>query len=109
MPAEGRWDTVLLADGNIGIGGDPVRLLRRVASLLSPRGTVVVEVGAPGSPTASYSVRLEVAGRMSAPFAWALVDLGALETLAGQASLRTLQVLNVQNRWIAQLGRTAGR
>jgi glycosyltransferase A (GT-A) superfamily protein (DUF2064 family)/SAM-dependent methyltransferase len=109
MPAEGRWDSVLLADGNIGIGGDPVRLLRRAASLLSPRGTVVVEVGAPGSATASYSVRLEVAGRMSSPFAWALVDLGALETLAGQASLRTLRVLNVHNRWIAQLGRTAGR
>jgi glycosyltransferase A (GT-A) superfamily protein (DUF2064 family) len=30
----GRWDTVLLADGNIGIGGLPVVLLRRVAALL---------------------------------------------------------------------------
>ena len=27
LPGEGRWDTVLLADGNIGIGGDPVALL----------------------------------------------------------------------------------
>ena len=31
MPGEGRWDTVLLADGNIGIGGAPVALLRRTA------------------------------------------------------------------------------
>ena len=27
LPGEGRWNTVLLADGNIGIGGAPVRLL----------------------------------------------------------------------------------
>ena len=25
VPGEGGWDSVLLADGNIGIGGDPVR------------------------------------------------------------------------------------
>ncbi len=30
QPGEGRWRHALLADGNIGIGGDPVRLLRRV-------------------------------------------------------------------------------
>ena len=30
VPGEGRWHTALLADGNIGIGGDPVALLRRV-------------------------------------------------------------------------------
>ena len=28
VPGEGRWRTVLLADGNVGIGGDPVALLR---------------------------------------------------------------------------------
>ena len=30
VPGTGRWTTVLLADGNIGIGGDPAALLRRV-------------------------------------------------------------------------------
>ena len=29
LPGEGRWDTVLLMDGNIGIGGDPAALLGR--------------------------------------------------------------------------------
>jgi SAM-dependent methyltransferase len=43
VPGEGRWDTVLLADGNLGIGGDPDRLLARVADLLRPGGRVVVE------------------------------------------------------------------
>ena len=34
----GRWQHVLLADGNIGIGGDPVALLRRCRDLLAPGG-----------------------------------------------------------------------
>lgn len=44
LPGEGRWQTALLADGNIGIGGDPVALLRRVRELVDPRGRIVVEV-----------------------------------------------------------------
>jgi SAM-dependent methyltransferase len=31
LPGHGRWATVLLADGNIGIGGRPARLLQRCA------------------------------------------------------------------------------
>ncbi len=34
VPGTGRWARVLLADGNIGIGGDPAALLGRVAELL---------------------------------------------------------------------------
>ena len=48
LPGEGRWDTALLADGNIGIGGDPVALLARVRELLAPEGRVVVDLAAPG-------------------------------------------------------------
>ena len=33
-PGEGRWDTVLLADGNVGIGGDPAALLARCRDLI---------------------------------------------------------------------------
>lgn len=43
VPGEGTWATVLLLDGNIGIGGDPGRLLGRVEELLAPGGRVVVE------------------------------------------------------------------
>jgi SAM-dependent methyltransferase len=36
VPRAGTWSTALLLDGNIGIGGDPVGLLRRVHELLRP-------------------------------------------------------------------------
>ena len=37
LPGTGRWQTVLLADGNVGLGGDPLRVLRRAAELLRAR------------------------------------------------------------------------
>ncbi|MFD4257143.1 class I SAM-dependent methyltransferase [Streptomyces sp. NPDC058534] len=43
LPGEGRWDTVLLMDGNVGIGGDPRALLARVAALLAPGGLLIAE------------------------------------------------------------------
>ncbi|MGW0212687.1 class I SAM-dependent methyltransferase, partial [Streptomyces sp. NPDC003233] len=43
LPGEGRWDTVLLMDGNIGIGGEPSALLVRVAALLRPGGLLIAE------------------------------------------------------------------
>jgi Methyltransferase domain len=48
VPGNGRWRHVLLADGNIGIGGDPLRLLRRCRELLEPGGHLHAEVTAPG-------------------------------------------------------------
>ncbi|MGW4234138.1 class I SAM-dependent methyltransferase [Streptomyces sp. NPDC004980] len=43
LPGEGRWGTVLLVDGNIGIGGDPGLLLRRTAALVAPGGLLIAE------------------------------------------------------------------
>jgi SAM-dependent methyltransferase len=43
VPGEGRWAHVLLADGNIGIGADPQRLLVRAAGLLN--ATLLFGVG----------------------------------------------------------------
>jgi SAM-dependent methyltransferase len=43
LPGEGRWGTVLLMDGNVGIGGDPRALLDRVAGLLAPGGLLIAE------------------------------------------------------------------
>jgi SAM-dependent methyltransferase len=46
---EGGWGTLLLFDGNIGIGADPVRLLARVHELLREGGRTLVELQAPGT------------------------------------------------------------
>ncbi|MFJ3497009.1 class I SAM-dependent methyltransferase [Streptomyces sp. NPDC086091] len=43
LPGEGRWGTVLLMDGNVGIGGDPYALLSRAARLLAPGGLLIAE------------------------------------------------------------------
>jgi SAM-dependent methyltransferase len=48
IPGAGRWRTVLLADGAIGIGGDPAALLRRIRDLLAPQGRALVELQPPG-------------------------------------------------------------
>ena len=62
LPAEGSWAQVLLTDGNIGIGGDPVQTLRRAAALLAHGGIVVVEID---SPATRFLLRVADAGRPS--------------------------------------------
>ena len=47
-PARAAGTRVLLADGNIGIGGDPVALLTRCRDLIAPAGRVLVELDPPG-------------------------------------------------------------
>jgi SAM-dependent methyltransferase len=43
LPGEGRWDTALLLDGNLGIGGAPATLLCRLAQLLCSGGLLIAE------------------------------------------------------------------
>lgn len=84
LPGEGRWSTALLADGNIGIGGDPAALLARAGGLLRPAGVLLVETDAedPGA-CERFAVRIEDArGRGGAPFRWARVGTRALAALA---------------------------
>lgn len=79
LPLEGHWSTVLLMDGNIGIGGDPRTLLQRCEELLAPGGSLVVEVDANPDlfDCADYTATGED-GRESAPFPWARVGSAAL-------------------------------
>ncbi|HEX6420887.1 MAG TPA: class I SAM-dependent methyltransferase [Acidimicrobiales bacterium] len=88
LPGERRWGTVLLLDGNVGIGGDPVALLGRAAALLRPGGVVVAEVEPPGRPTRRLTVRVESPGGTGPWFPWARVSADAFAGLAARAGLR---------------------
>jgi SAM-dependent methyltransferase len=87
LPGEGRWGTALLLDGNVGIGGDPVRLLRRCRDLIRPGGHVVAEVAAPGMPTSALTVRVESDEHTGPWFAWAVVGADGWTRVVGAAGL----------------------
>lgn len=103
LPREGEWGTVLLADGNIGIGGDPVRLLRRVRRLLAPDGRVVVDLAPSGAGLMVGTIRLRAGARTSPSFPWAVVGVDALADLAGTAGLSVAEVHEYDSRWFAVL------
>jgi SAM-dependent methyltransferase len=94
LPGERWWAHALLADGNIGIGGDPRALLCRAAALLGRRGSVLVETGPASERLWRGPARLRRADGRSGPwFPWATVGVTALAALARQAGLRTVDAL----------------
>lgn len=106
LPAEGGWQHALLADGNVGIGGDAPRLLRRCGELVDDGGTVLVEVDPPGTVTRSCVVRIESAtGRSSDTFPWAHVGADQIERVAQAAGLRLAELWTEADRWFASLRR----
>ncbi len=105
MPGEGGWDTVLLADGNIGIGGDPEALLARSRELLADGGRVVVDLAAPGSGLVTHEARIVSRGRSSSTFPWAALGADAVDAVARRAGLRSSRVGEHHGRWFAVLVR----
>ncbi|QYJ05291.1 class I SAM-dependent methyltransferase [Nocardioides panacisoli] len=103
LPGEGRWGTALLVDGNIGIGGDPVGLLRRMRTLLAPGGRVVVEVEAPGVASESVSLQLDCDGEFSEPFPWSFVGADGIEEIGAEAGLGLTALHAHGTRWCAVL------
>ncbi|MFD7555700.1 class I SAM-dependent methyltransferase [Streptomyces sp. NPDC059835] len=103
LPGERRWDTALLMDGNIGIGGDPAVLLRRTADLLAPGGRLLAEAG-PVDVDERCEVRLDDGrGALGTPFPWARVGRRALLRHAEAAGWRTVGNWTVAGRHFAEL------
>jgi SAM-dependent methyltransferase len=106
LPGRGAWRTSLLLDGNVGIGGRPDALLRRLVALLAPGGIVLVELDPPGTGVVCGRVRLEDGQAMSDWFAWARVGADAIANPAGAAGLRVAARWHDGGRWFAALEAT---
>ncbi|RLV49079.1 methyltransferase domain-containing protein [Nocardioides mangrovicus] len=102
-PVPGSWRTVLLADGNIGIGGDPVRLLGRAADLLEPGGKVVADLAAAGLASGVRTHWLSGRGMVSTPFTWAVVGPGEIALLAHRVGLSLERIERSGDRCFAVL------
>lgn len=107
LPGPGSWRTALLLDGNIGIGGRPALLLRRIGELLRPDGQVLVELdpddGATGDPR---RVRLEDRDVASAWFTWARVAPHAIDRPARAAGMRLVDRWDDDGRRFCALARS---
>lgn len=103
LPGEGRWGTVLLMDGNVGIGGDPRRLLARAGVLVGGHGRIVVEVGPPGSETVAVDTRVEHGEEVSNWFPWAWVAADDLAGFAAEAGLACRELRCLDGRWLGLL------
>ncbi|MCY0937552.1 methyltransferase domain-containing protein [Streptomyces sp. H34-S4] len=98
LPDEGLWETALLIDGNIGIGGDPSRLLRRVRDLVHGQGQLLVET-APVDVDDRHHVQIYTGHQPASPgFPWATVGTNALHRLAADSGW------TVSEEWTAAAG-----
>ncbi|MBC9726238.1 methyltransferase domain-containing protein [Streptomyces sp. TRM68367] len=89
LPGEGRWDTALLMDGNVGIGGDPRALLDRMTQLLTSGGLLIAET----VPHVDVDERVlvhvtDARGAAGHPFPWARLGTPALLGHADRAGWR---------------------
>ena len=109
LPGEGRWGIVLLLDGNVGIGGDPVALLRRRRLAAAPgrrrRGR--------GRGAGRRDRRPRRCGWSSAAgagpwFPWARVGADRFADLARRAGLRAAGWLAVHEDGRSAAARTRG-
>jgi SAM-dependent methyltransferase len=104
LPRSGNWDRVLLADGNIGIGGEPVRVLNRARELLQPHGIVIAEVDPPTTAGVRRELlRWETEHLAGDWFAWASVGVAAASDVARAAGLRVIDVLQHANRHFVRM------
>jgi SAM-dependent methyltransferase len=105
LPGGGSWRSALLLDGNIGIGGDPARLLKRIGALLCEDGEVLVELEGPDQATEYLRVRLETDDQVSSWFRWARVSALDVRDLARSGGFAVHEQWSLAGRWFAWLGR----
>jgi SAM-dependent methyltransferase len=98
----GTYATVLLLDGNIGIGGNPVALLQRAGELLAPGGAIIVETG---GRTRRVRIRIEAHDAVSEWFRWAWVGADDAAAIARRAGFEVTDRRELSGRTFVTLRR----
>jgi glycosyltransferase A (GT-A) superfamily protein (DUF2064 family) len=110
LPGEGRWGTVLLADGNVGIGGDPDALLRRCRELLRPSGLLLVEADPDDDLDDVGPITLvDSTGRRAHPLPWARLGSAALARVAASTGFLVVEEWRVADRVFLALRATSAQ
>lgn len=105
IPGTGSWRTVLLIDGNVGLGGDPARILGRSRELLANGGHCVAEFEAQQSGIETTFVRLEIDDDFGPWFRWSKVGIDCADELAEGAGMRLKDVQVLGDRVVASMAR----
>jgi SAM-dependent methyltransferase len=105
VPRGGEWRSALLLDGSVGIGGDPVQLLRRAGELLASRARILVETLPLGEQSETLDVRIETSRSAGPWFRWALVSPADLDHLARASGFALTDVWDSGGRHFAQFDR----
>lgn len=95
----GRFDTVILAGGNLGLAGDPQglgALMEWVAGLLKPGGILLATGGSLWPPTPEnqmqpVKLRIEYAGKVGEWFSWLSLTPACLSAAATPCGLRVVR------------------
>ncbi|GAA2240096.1 class I SAM-dependent methyltransferase [Kitasatospora cystarginea] len=95
LPNEGDWQTLVLADGNIGIGGDPQALLRRCVQLAAPDGVLLIEVDRRDGDERCIAWVEDTRGHRGPPFPWARVGASTVRRAADLLGLR------LDDQWVS--------
>jgi SAM-dependent methyltransferase len=110
MLAQKCWSTVLLMDGNVGIGGNVVNLLTRIHALLQPVGQVLVETAADPHLDRAGQVRFNQHGQTVGPrFGWSEVGVAALRRYAVGLGYSVDEIWTASGRTFAALARSSAR
>lgn len=89
---------ILLADGNIGIGGDPLRMLVRASELLAPEGNMIIELDPTTEGVHQLTRRWETVLNFGPWFSWARVGVSTFDEIAHQAGLVLVDEVHVAHR-----------
>ncbi|RDH76437.1 methyltransferase domain-containing protein [Mycolicibacterium moriokaense] len=103
LPGTGRWQTVLLADGNVGLGGDPWRVLRRASELLKRGGCCIAEFDSASNGVNAGWVRLESRRTIGPWFRWASVGIDCAAKLADDVGMALTAIHPIGSRVVASL------